>query len=125
MFFNTGLRGFAGHGDFIFRRGLLKTVVHVLSLRFEFLFTMRARLAFHDHQIGNDVGGHAAFDLSDVGSCLGIDAAELHCGDTFGGNLDGRDSFFWRHAGVRFQAVHLEFDVIGRRTFSKQKARIV
>ncbi len=88
MFVDAGLRAFAVHVHLVFRSGLLQTIEHMLSLCFKFLFAVRARLAFQHDQIGNDVGGHAAFDLSDVGRRLVIDASELHHRQAFRRDLD-------------------------------------
>ncbi len=97
----------------------------MLSLRFQFLFAARARFALQHYQIWNDVRGHAALDQTDVRGGLFVDPAQLHRGQTFGRDLDGRNSILGRDAGVRFEAVNSKLHVIRRRPFGKQETRIV
>src|SRR5437868_1094496 len=97
----------------------------MLSLRIEFLFAVRTRFAVKHDKIRNDVRRHATVDHADVRSSFLIDTAEFHRRESFGGDLDCRDSLFRRDAGVRLEPVNPKLHVIRRRTFGEQKSWIV
>src|SRR5919198_441731 len=52
-------------------------------------------------------------------------AAEPHRGDAFGGDLDGGDSLLGGDAGVGFEPVDFELEVVGRGALGEEEAGVV